>query len=155
MRDRMQRFMEGRYGQNQLSRFLSILALILLVISMFVSRAWILFYIAVILIIYADFRVMSRNIAKRSAENDRFMELTDRLSSRSGARQGNRGFGSSSGSRTGRASRAQNRSYQKEQKKIYKYFKCPKCGQKVRVPKGHGKICITCPKCSVEFVRKS
>lgn len=154
MRDRMQRFMEGRYGQDQLSRFLSIFALILLVISMFVSRAWVLFYIAVILIIYADFRVMSRNIAKRGAENDRFMELTDRLSSRFGGRQGNRGSGRASRSRS-RASRAQDRSYQKEQKKIYKYFKCPKCGQKVRVPKGHGKICITCPKCRVEFVRKS
>ena len=42
-----------------------------------------------------------------------------------------------------------------EQRKIYHFYKCPQCSQKVRVPKGHGKICITCPKCKMEFVRKS
>ncbi|MBQ2785782.1 MAG: hypothetical protein IJF02_04710 [Oscillospiraceae bacterium] len=37
----------------------------------------------------------------------------------------------------------------------YKYFSCPKCRQPVRVPKGKGKIAITCPKCRERFVRKS
>lgn len=37
----------------------------------------------------------------------------------------------------------------------HKYFSCPKCRQPVRVPKGKGKISITCPKCREKFVRKS
>ena len=37
----------------------------------------------------------------------------------------------------------------------HKYFNCPKCRQPVRVPKGKGKISITCPKCSEKFIRKT
>ncbi len=37
----------------------------------------------------------------------------------------------------------------------HKYFHCPKCRQQVRVPKGKGKISITCPKCREKFIRKS
>ena len=42
-----------------------------------------------------------------------------------------------------------------EQRKIYKFYKCPMCKQEGRVPRGHGKICITCPKCREEFIRRS
>lgn len=34
----------------------------------------------------------------------------------------------------------------------YRYFKCPSCGQKVRVPKGRGRIAITCPRCNAAFI---
>ncbi len=37
----------------------------------------------------------------------------------------------------------------------HKYFDCPRCRQPVRVPKGKGKIAITCPKCKEKFIRKS
>ena len=37
----------------------------------------------------------------------------------------------------------------------HKYFDCPKCRQPVRVPRGKGKIAITCPKCAEKFIRKS
>ena len=37
----------------------------------------------------------------------------------------------------------------------HKYFDCPKCRQPVRVPRGKGKIAITCPKCKEKFIRKS
>ena len=36
-----------------------------------------------------------------------------------------------------------------------KYFDCPKCHQTVRVPRGKGKISITCPRCKEKFVRKT
>ena len=36
-----------------------------------------------------------------------------------------------------------------------RYFRCPNCSQTVRVPRGRGKICIRCPKCSEKFIRKS
>ena len=41
------------------------------------------------------------------------------------------------------------------QRSTYRFFKCPQCKQTVRVPKGRGKICITCPKCKTEFIKKS
>ena len=37
----------------------------------------------------------------------------------------------------------------------HRYFDCPKCRQMVRVPRGKGKISITCPRCKEKFVRKS
>ena len=37
----------------------------------------------------------------------------------------------------------------------HKYFACPRCRQSVRVPKGKGKISITCPKCREKFVKKT
>ena len=37
----------------------------------------------------------------------------------------------------------------------HKYFNCPRCRQSVRVPRGKGKIAITCPKCKERFIRKS
>ena len=39
--------------------------------------------------------------------------------------------------------------------KEHRYFDCPKCHQQVRVPRGKGKIAITCPKCREKFIRKT
>ena len=37
----------------------------------------------------------------------------------------------------------------------HRYFDCPKCRQMVRVPRGKGKISITCPRCREKFVKKT
>ena len=37
----------------------------------------------------------------------------------------------------------------------HRYYDCPKCHQRVRVPRGKGKISITCPRCKEKFVRKT
>ena len=37
----------------------------------------------------------------------------------------------------------------------HRYYACPKCRQSVRVPKGKGKIAITCPKCKEKFIKKT
>ena len=39
--------------------------------------------------------------------------------------------------------------------KQHRYYDCPRCRQQVRVPKGKGKISITCPKCKEKFVKKT
>ena len=134
VREKLERFMEGRYGMDQLSRFMDFAALALLIVSLFIKgmAGSILFYAAVVLIVWSYIRIFSRNTHKRYVENERFLSLTGRLLS---------GFS--------------NRRYHQEQRKIYKYFYCPGCRQKVRVPKGKGRICITCPKCRREFVRRS
>ena len=37
----------------------------------------------------------------------------------------------------------------------YRIFKCPNCGQKIRIPRGHGKVSIHCPKCKTDFIKKT
>ena len=45
--------------------------------------------------------------------------------------------------------------FQKLRDRQHRYYDCPRCRQQIRVPRGKGKISITCPKCRERFVRKS
>lgn len=45
--------------------------------------------------------------------------------------------------------------FQKLKDREHRYFDCPRCRQQVRVPRGKGKIAITCPKCKEKFVKKT
>ena len=125
------RFMQGRNGVDQLSQFLNVVVLILLVVSIF-TKSIILDWLPFVLMGYMYFRIFSRNIAKRSVENQKFCNMRYDL-----------------------AIKKNKWKKEREQKKIYRFFRCPMCHQKVRVPKGRGKICITCPKCRQEFIRRS
>lgn len=53
----------------------------------------------------------------------------------------------------------ENRKYlmflQKIKDREHRYYDCPRCRQQVRVPRGKGKIAITCPKCKEKFIRKT
>ncbi len=125
------RFMYGRNGVDQLSQFINIVTLVIFVISLFTKWTW-LYWIAIGLLVYMYFRIFSKNIPKRSQENQKFCNLRYDL-----------------------AIKKNNMKKEWEQRKIYRFFRCPMCKQKVRVPKGRGKICITCPKCRQEFVKRS
>ena len=129
-RDRLARFMYGRYGVDQLNRFLMGVVLVSLVLSLFVRHRF-FYWLTVLGIGISYFRMFSKNIRKRTQENQRYLQAT------AGPR---RGF-----------VRTKNRSRDKS----HRYFKCPSCTQTVRVPRGKGKICITCPKCSREFVKRT
>ncbi len=131
MREKMQRFMWGRYGYDVLGRFLMIFALVCMVLSM-LPGGGIFYLLAGAAMIYAYFRMFSRNIAKRSAENQWFLSKTMKL----------RAFFSKKKRELG-------------QIKQYHIYKCPTCRQKIRVPRGRGRIAITCRKCGTEFVKKS
>lgn len=130
-REKMQQFMYGRYGNDQLSRVYLGITLVLLVLSLFTH--WTIFYIAgIVLLIYCYYRMFSKNITRMSAQNQKYLNF-----------------------RYGLAVRRQKVKTRMQQRRVYHFYKCPQCKQKVRVPKGHGKICITCPKCRAEFIRKS
>ena len=133
MREKIQRFMIGRYGADELSRFCSGAVMGLLILSLFRKLGLgYLYWVALALLIYSTWRILSRNISKRYEENQKFLNWKFKM--------------------TQKTDKIRKRW---QQRKIYRFFKCPQCKQTVRVPKGHGKICITCPKCRTEFVKKS
>lgn len=131
LKEKFTHFMQGRNGFDQLTQFLNMVVLIIFIISLFTKWAP-LYYLAIALLIYMYFRVFSKNTPKRYEENQKFCNL-----------------------RYDAAIKWNNMKKEWEQRKIYRFYRCPICNQKVRVPKGRGKICITCPKCRAEFVKKS
>lgn len=137
LRYKFARWMQGRYGMDQFSRFLSILLLILIVLNLFV-RSGILGILGWAVIIYMYFRIFSKNIAKRYAENQKYMALENKV----------RNFFSGI---TDPVKRKKNM----EQRKNYHIYKCPQCKQKIRIPRGKGMIMVKCPKCAYEFKKKS
>lgn len=131
MRERMQRFMTGRYGADQLSKLYLILAMVCLLLSLF-TRWGIFCIIGAVLLVYTYYRMFSRNISKMYAQNQRFLNLRYRATAK-----------------------WNNRKKERAQRQIYRFYSCPGCKQRVRVPRGKGRIQITCPKCRTEFVKKS
>ena len=131
MKEKFQRFMVGRYGFDDLSRIFLGITLALMVVSLFTKNQF-LYLAALVILIYCYYRTFSRNIAKRQRENQKFCNF-----------------------RYQRAVKWNKFKERRKQKKIYRLYKCPQCRQAVRVPRGRGKICITCPKCQTEFIKKS
>ena len=122
--------MQGRYGADQFSRFLLGACLVLLLLNMFTGLP-LIYLMALALLVYSYFRMFSRNIYKRSEENRKYMEKTDGI---------RRSF-----------DRMRRRA---AQSKDYHIYKCPSCGQKIRIPRGKGKIEITCPNCRNKFQKR-
>ncbi len=125
------RFMTGRYGVDQLSVGLLFLSFLLSIIF-YILPAGILNYLVYIPFIVFLYRALSKNHVMRRKENNAFLKVWNPAAAW--------------------INKKRNRinSY-----KIYRYFKCPGCKQEVRVPKGKGKIRITCPKCKLEFIKKT
>ena len=127
---KLQRFMTGRNGMDFLSLFLWILSVLLTFIHMFIRKN-ILIYIGDVFLLISIFRILSKNIYKRQQENRKFLQIISPLTNRISDMQ--------------------------KQKKDpdHKYYRCPKCHQLVRVPKGRGRIEITCPRCKNIFEKRS
>ena len=122
--------MSGRYGFDQLNGFLCILSLILVVLGAWLSGF--LYWLGLALLLWCYYRIFSRNIQKRYAENMKYLSLQNQSKDWL-ARQ----------------------KLRFDQRKVYRYFKCPHCRQSIRVPRGRGRISITCPKCGTSFIKKS
>ena len=125
---RFNNFMNGRNGNDEFGRFLSLITMILLIVSLF-TRIPGLYIVALAFLIFSYFRIFSKNLEKRQAENDWFLDRKDSIASFfSGARR-----------------QARDRDH--------RYFKCPRCGKKLRVPRGRGRISIHCPSCGCDFIK--
>ena len=130
IRNAIQRFMYGRYGGDQLNQFLTITYLVLFFLY-FVTGFDLFNVLCTVLIFVVLFRMLSRNLPKRREENLKFLRKADPAI------------------RWFRLQRTIRRD------KEHRYFKCPSCGQQLRVPRGKGKITVTCRGCGAVFHEKS
>ncbi len=151
-RDRLIRFMQGRNGVDAFARFLNHISLGCLcaaILFTFLSLVFlrhegntaalvfrILYYvfygIGILITGIWFFRVFSRNVSKRQAENTRYLYRRQKIESRLFSWK-----------------------EQWKNRKAYKYFKCPKCKQRIRAPRHKGKIRVTCSKCGDVFITKT
>jgi len=137
------RYMIGRYGNDELNRFLLIVSAILIVIGIFVPRH-ILNLAVVILLIIVYCRMFSRNIGKRQQENMKYLDLKARFTGGRGSSAAGRNYGST-GAGGARPRRKQKPAPGK------RIFICPNCKGSLQVPVGAGRIRIRCPHCGSEF----
>ena len=135
MKEKIGRFMAGRYGNDKLNKFIIAVFLGCAVLNLFVRNAYVSTVLnswECLLILLVYIRMFSRNISKRYAENQKYLALENRLRRFWGQKR-----------------------YLIQQRKEYHIYKCPGCKQKIRIPRGKGKISIRCPKCGEEFIKNS
>ncbi len=134
MKQWLMQFMTGRNGVDAYCRFLTVTALIVVILAMFLKGTAnsLLTLLAYGLLIYSIFRMLSRNIGRRQTENSGYLQLKAQL-------QG----------------KAKNKKVRVQQRKTHVFLACPSCKAQLRVPRGKGKIQITCPRCGQKFEGKS
>ena len=141
MKERLRRFMEGRYGADELNRFLTICGWVLLLLGFIMSgidnngtriAGSVLVALSWAFLVFSIFRTLSKKTRERASENYKYFVYKNKVLGWFRKLKG----------------RWQDR-------KTHRYFRCPQCRATVRVPRGKGKIRITCPKCRNQFVKKS
>lgn len=130
IRNAIARFMYGRNGSDQLGLFTLALYLVVWFIQAFTR--WVpLLILEYLLLVLILFRILSRNLVRRRAENAKFLQMVRPLASRWQtlcARMSDR---------------------------EHRYFRCPNCGQQMRVPRGKGRLTVHCHTCGATFEEKS
>lgn len=134
MQQKLMTFMTGRYGSDQLNRFLIGVGAVFLLVGLFFKGALksVLNILVLVCIGAAYFRMLSKDRFRRSNENSRYLRARYSLFAKL--------------------------KMVKErwvQRRDYKFFTCPSCKAVLRVPKGRGKINIVCRKCGHSFTGKS
>ena len=119
VREKLQRFMIGRYGMDQLGQFIMYAVLVLIFLEL---AGFFLLY----------FRMFSKNVGKRYQENQVYLRLRFYVTEY-----------------------FRKIKFRFTEGRKYRIFKCPDCGQKVRIPRGHGKVSVHCPKCGTDFIKRS
>ena len=125
------RVMMGRRGVDQLSVALMICYLVFGLVAQ-ITHLLLFLLLSFVPLIWAFYRIFSRNLSKRYQENNKFMQWWSSV-----------------------VNWCKNKKYRLVDRKTHRYYKCPNCSNTLRVPKGKGKICITCPVCRKEFIKKT
>lgn len=129
-RDRLIRFMYGRNGFDKLGQVVLWTGILISVINMFVGSV-ILMLANYVILFYCFFRVFSRNVYKRRAENVKFLKLWSKFI----------GF-------------FKLRRNKFRDRKTHVYRKCPSCKALLRLPRSKGEHTVRCPRCSTRFETK-
>lgn len=157
-------FMRGRYGWDQLGMFLMIASFVVEILGR-ILRVRLIYCVGLGMFIWMFYRMLSRNIAARAGENQRYIALRNRFANWRYFRQGRNGKAGNGGNYGGGGNRGnvyqgdftyeqqakRNRRAQKKGEPVYCYYYCPSCKQQVRVPAGKGKVRVTCPRCGEKF----
>lgn len=131
MREKFQRFMMGRYGTDDLGKFTLYAAVVLYILNLFLRNRGVSSLITIVVLL-GLYRMLSRDHGRRYQENIKFLNWKNKVVSKFRRSQSNL-----------------------KQRKTHHIYRCPTCRQKIRIPKGKGRICITCPKCKTEFTKIS
>lgn len=122
-------WMSRCYGADELSRFLLIVSTVLVLLSILFP---LLNLPAIVLLSWSVFRTCSGNIRKRQQERMKYLQVTGKI---------RRFF--------------QVRRQMFRDRKTHRYFRCPSCRARLRVPKGKGTIVVTCNRCNHRMTRKT
>lgn len=122
---------QGRYGIDSFSQTLLVYALVFLLLS-FISKMWFFSLYAVFPLIWSIVRCFSKKISKRESELDAFESMQERGKENAALRK---------------------RKW--TDRKTHRYFRCKYCDTIFRVPKGKGKIRVTCPCCKEQYTKKT
>ena len=131
-REKLARMMYGRYGVDALSKGLLYLSIAILIVSMVIPNRGVLNLVSMILLGFCYFRMFSKNFSKRQQENMKYIAFCNRIKYQFSKLK-----------------------FRAKESKTHHIYSCPNCKQKIRIPRGKGKISIKCPKCSTEFIKKS
>lgn len=124
---KFQQWMIGRYGIiDKLNKHLMIAVIVLILIQLFV-KSTVLSLIELVFLIFILYRTFSKRIYVRSNENQKYCAFLVRLKHP-----------------------IENIKIYHSNRKKYKYITCKTCKKKMRVPRGHGKVRVTCPSCSTK-----
>lgn len=126
-REKLARFMYGRYGGDQFNNFILIVVAILMIVNIFVN-SYIMYAFYMGLWVWSLCRMLSRNIYKRRAENEKFLKAWNPVKNKFKLMKNKR-----------------------RDRKTHVYKKCPGCKAVLRLPKQKGKHTVKCPKCHKRF----
>jgi DNA-directed RNA polymerase subunit RPC12/RpoP len=128
---RLKRMMQGRNGMDQFAIALLYFSVALAIFGSLLEFGWLLF-LSYVPLVMSVLRTFSKDIDSRQKENQNFHSAMDRLKAMVWRKKR-----FITGSDT------------------HRYYICSHCKQKLRVPKGKGKVIITCTNCGKEFIKKS
>lgn len=131
IKDGFRSFMTGRHGTDQLSLAMLIAGLALSLISS-ITGIGLFYFLGLAAYVWTIFRMFSRNDAKRSAENAAYLKFT-------------RNFKTNAKQFFARVTNARR----------FKYFRCPECKSRLRLPRKVGEVTVTCGKCHHQFKQKA
>jgi ribosomal protein S27E len=126
------RFLYGRNGFDALGIAALIASFVLSIFRWIPLAGFIIWLVQTAMLVYVVFRIMSKNIAARRAENLVFKGILDKIKNE-----------------------FSNWKIRHESAGTHKFFKCPGCKNTLRVPKGKGKVYVTCPRCGERFVKNT